>query len=490
MQWADGVTYFGSTAFKGRPVTFGIKDSDRLEHLYILGKAGTDRAALLSRMILQDLERGVGTVILDGSGTLAQTILERIPQGEGERLIFLDPSDGEFPFSWNAVEDIKQLPESMRLPLLSRMLASVYRFSYGIFSDTLAAILLAKEKSTIVTVYELATNADFRKKLFDDDAEKVRFEKLLEAEKDAVELIGEHGRYIAKDTLVRNVVGQTESKFSFAGLPGGTIVLFDLSRIKMFPTRITPVIRIALHVAHAHALNTNAAIGIYAHDCLRYFSEEDIDFLFPDHTLAFTISDTIYSEEDKPIREKAIARSASLVAFTPHQIDTQFTDRMLYPYVESDELFKLESGECAVALAINGVRSRPFFAKILPLTERSGISQQDLIGQSRAKYTLPRMKADQLFKRDEADDEALAQKGKPESSSFSDTFRSIFAKRATDQTPALDKPAVQEGTKVPAAPAPDAPQKPAPQTPGAGSKPAEIPEDELRGMLYVDRESF
>lgn len=37
---------------------FGIKDEDRLLHVYIIGKTGTGKSILLENMALQDLQRG------------------------------------------------------------------------------------------------------------------------------------------------------------------------------------------------------------------------------------------------------------------------------------------------------------------------------------------------------------------------------------------------------------------------------------------------
>jgi hypothetical protein len=47
------------------PRTFGIKQSDRLSHLYVIGKTGADKSTLLHTMAQQDLATGRGLCLID-----------------------------------------------------------------------------------------------------------------------------------------------------------------------------------------------------------------------------------------------------------------------------------------------------------------------------------------------------------------------------------------------------------------------------------------
>jgi hypothetical protein len=65
---ADHVTRFARVDFRSDESIFGIKDEDRLSHLYIIGKNGTGKSRLLENMALQDLERGHGLALIDPHG--------------------------------------------------------------------------------------------------------------------------------------------------------------------------------------------------------------------------------------------------------------------------------------------------------------------------------------------------------------------------------------------------------------------------------------
>ena len=57
---ADHLTRFARVDFRSDERVFGIKDEDRLLHMYVIGKTGTGKSTLMENMALQDLERGNG----------------------------------------------------------------------------------------------------------------------------------------------------------------------------------------------------------------------------------------------------------------------------------------------------------------------------------------------------------------------------------------------------------------------------------------------
>ncbi len=56
----QNITFFARTNFRNRPIVFGIKRSDRRNHLYILGKTGTGKSTLLESLMTDDLKKGFG----------------------------------------------------------------------------------------------------------------------------------------------------------------------------------------------------------------------------------------------------------------------------------------------------------------------------------------------------------------------------------------------------------------------------------------------
>ena len=62
------ITYFARTNFRGSNQLFGIKRRDRRQHMYVLVKSGTGKSALLSNMIIQNINNGEGVCVVDPHG--------------------------------------------------------------------------------------------------------------------------------------------------------------------------------------------------------------------------------------------------------------------------------------------------------------------------------------------------------------------------------------------------------------------------------------
>ncbi|MEK7613569.1 MAG: lamin tail domain-containing protein [Patescibacteria group bacterium] len=486
MDWGSRVTYIGSTTLKEKTVTFGIKDTDRANHFSILGRSGSGRGDMLVGMALQDIERGLGVVLLDATGVSTKKLLERIDVSQLGRVIYVDPSDAEYPYSWNIIDDIKALPEAVRFAECTTILADIFALSETPFLAECVRLILEKEDTTLLTLHSLATDEKFRTVFFGDEAAQKSFEEKLKGETDFLRALDEHGKYLAKDTLVRNVIGQKKSKFTLTKLSEGSVVVVDFSRIKLFPTRMTPLTRIFLHGARLSTMQGEAHASLYLHDCVRYVNEDHIEKLFaPRVPLAITVADTLIQESDEDRRLFALSRCASVASFASHPGDKALVERAFSPFAEPDELVKLEPGEFIVALTIDGVRARPFFARSSPLPERKNISFQDIMVRARREYATLRLDVDSQFKGKRDDKDGPPNINSPKG--FQDAFKSIFAKQAERAKQQSDggAPAKDQSPVTPGAVSAKTESAAAQSQPAHSPSAKEIPEDLLKQMLHV-----
>jgi len=68
------ISYFAKTNGREPHKVFGIKQADRLFHLYAIGKTGTGKSTLLETLLKQDIEAGRGFALIDPHGDLAERI--------------------------------------------------------------------------------------------------------------------------------------------------------------------------------------------------------------------------------------------------------------------------------------------------------------------------------------------------------------------------------------------------------------------------------
>src|SRR5437899_2066382 len=98
------ITQLGEATFRGRRWRFGIHQTDRLAHMWIVGKTGTGKSTLLQNLMVQDLDYGRGFMLIDPHGDLVEGILDMVPAGRVDDVLYFNPADVEYPVALNVLE--------------------------------------------------------------------------------------------------------------------------------------------------------------------------------------------------------------------------------------------------------------------------------------------------------------------------------------------------------------------------------------------------
>lgn len=119
----DQVSYFARTNSREASRVFGIRQRDRLSHIYIIGKTGAGKTTLLETLIVQDILAGRGCALLDPHGDLVERIAANISNGREDDLVYLNVPDPKLPYGYNPLA-----PVSAPLrPLISSGLLEVFK---------------------------------------------------------------------------------------------------------------------------------------------------------------------------------------------------------------------------------------------------------------------------------------------------------------------------------------------------------------------------
>lgn len=87
------VTYIGKTDWRNNRIQFGIRNKDRTGHMYVIGKTGTGKSTLLKNMAISDISKGYGICVIDPHGDLTEELLDYVPVGRVNDVIYFNPSD-------------------------------------------------------------------------------------------------------------------------------------------------------------------------------------------------------------------------------------------------------------------------------------------------------------------------------------------------------------------------------------------------------------
>ncbi|MST04069.1 MAG: DUF87 domain-containing protein [Candidatus Pacebacteria bacterium] len=235
-----------TAALEEKKFIFGIKRGDRRRHVYVIGKSGVGKSKLLELLIRQDISWGYGVCLIDPHGDVMDSILDFIPENRINDVLLLDPSDKDFPVSFNPLKNVDPNLKHQ----LSQGLIEVMQKQFGanwtprlehVFRFTILA-LLDYPDATMRGMILILTDRAYRQKViehitddmvkrfwateFADWSEKFDTEAIIP-------LVNKLGQFLS-NPLLRNIFGQSENKVDFEKLMNEQkIILINLSKGKL-----------------------------------------------------------------------------------------------------------------------------------------------------------------------------------------------------------------------------------------------------------------
>jgi hypothetical protein len=123
MPSSHDISFFAKTNARLPFQYFGIRQDDRLFHLYAIGKTGTGKSTLLETLVLQDIRSGRGCAVLDPHGDLVARLAKSIPEERRSQLVYLNAPDPAQPFGYNP---LRRIPKD-KIPLAASGLMEAWK---------------------------------------------------------------------------------------------------------------------------------------------------------------------------------------------------------------------------------------------------------------------------------------------------------------------------------------------------------------------------
>lgn len=222
------------------PKRLSISPKDALEHSLLVGPTGSGKSTAMQNMILADIRAGRSILVVDPKADLVTSILERIPEERKHDVVVIDPSDPS-PVGFNPLA----LPGDPTL-ITDSILAvfeELFSQNWGIRSaDILSGALLTLcqiKGANLLWLPQMLIDENFRRELTAKVKDPIALQPFwnhFEAMKDTerrteIAPVLNKLRQITYRPGLRNVLGQSEPKFSLADLfYKRKIVLVPLNR--------------------------------------------------------------------------------------------------------------------------------------------------------------------------------------------------------------------------------------------------------------------
>jgi hypothetical protein len=401
-------TPIGITNFRNEKRPFGIKDTDRLNHIYVIGKTGTGKSTLLLNMAISDIVRGNGICLIDPHGDIAETILSYVPKERIRDVIYFNPADESHVVSFNPLQNIKENQRHLVIAGLLATFKKIWADSWGprleyILRYTLTT-LCAYPDATLLDIQPLLTNYDFRKRILSYCKDQYilsfwynefdKYSPQLKAEAISP-ILNKTGLFIAISQL-RNIIGQTKKSFQIQEvMDEGKILICNLSKGKMGEDATTVLGSMLVNAIQLAALNRASITEEYRKPFYLYVDEMHsfVSLSFTDilaearkYKLSLFLAHQYIEQLHEKIRYAIFGNVGTMIIFRVGAEDAKQLAQEVHPTFTEEDLINLPRYSMYLKLMIDGTSSKPFSANTTTIPLINTSYKSEIIEYSREVY--------------------------------------------------------------------------------------------------------
>ncbi|MEK7464221.1 MAG: CxxC-x17-CxxC domain-containing protein [Patescibacteria group bacterium] len=435
------IVYFGRTDFRNAKRLFGVKRSDRRQHMYVIGKTGTGKSALLQNVIIQDIANGEGVCVVDPHGELVEGILSKIPEDRLNDVIYFNPADIDFHIGFNVLElpdpRYKHLVASGLMGIFTKIWANVWsaRMEYILNNAVLA--LLDTPDSTLLGITRILVDKEYRQEIvanIKDPIVKAFWVHEYEQWRDqfrneAIAPIQNKVGQFLSSSLIRNIVGQPKSTINiFDIMNQGKIFLVNVSKGRLGEDNSALlgamlITKIQLSSMERVRIPEDERVDFYLYvDEFQNFATDSFAGILSEARkyrlnliLAHQYVGQLVTDVSTKVRDAIFGNVGTMIVFRVGAADAEFLEPEFTPEFTIQDIVNLPNYQIYLKLMVNGVTSRPFSAGTLPPFKVSSSPEmvQKIISNSHKLYARPYKAVDDEINRWSGvmDKEQAAEKG-------------------------------------------------------------------------------
>lgn len=418
----ENINYFAETTFRNQKKKVGIKTDDRRRHLYLVGKTGMGKTAMLENMAIQDIRSGKGVGFVDPHGEAAERLLHFVPSDRINEVVYFNPADLDYPIGFNVMEGV----ESSHRHLVAGGLMGVFkkiwpdvwsaRMEY-ILNNTILA-LLEYPGSTLLGINRMLADSDFRKKVVDQITDPVvkafwtqefaRYSQQFAVEATAA-IQNKVGQFISAG-LIRNIIGQVKSTVNMKKVINeGKIFILNLSKGRLGEdiSRLLGALvitKLQLGAMERVKIPEEQRRDFYLYvDEFQNFATESFVSILSEarkYRLCLILGHQYIAQMEEAVRDAVFGNVGTLASFRIGAEDAEFLEKEFKPEFDARDLVNLPKYNIYLKLMVEGVAGRPFSAQTLPpFRKPSKSNKEKIIKVCRERYGAPRKKVEEKIAR-------------------------------------------------------------------------------------------
>jgi hypothetical protein len=419
------VSPFGITNYHNNFEKFGIKRADRRRHLYVVGKSGSGKSKLLELLIKNDIESGKGIGVLDPHGDLVDNILKFVPKERIGDVVYFDPSDVNFPISFNPLENVD---EEYKMQVTLGFIQIFKKLFGSNWSDRLEHVLrytvlalLDSPNTTVLSILKMLTDKNYRQNIVSRIKDNVvknfwvsefaSWSEKFDAEA-ITPLLNKVGQFVATN-MIRNIIGQPYNKVNIRKIMDEKrILLMKVSKGLLGEENssllgsmiITKLYQAAM--SRANMAEEDREDFYFYVDEFQNFATDSFSEILSEarkYRLNLTIAHQYMGQVSDLVQKTVFGNVGSIVNFRVGAEDAKFLAQEYNPIFQERDIINLGVREFYCKMSVAGEIREAFSGKTIDVPEVKNHFAKEIIDNSRKKFCVPRSEVESLLSKwDEA----------------------------------------------------------------------------------------
>lgn len=417
----EKITYFGEADFRNAHRKFGIKQSDRTRHVYVIGKTGMGKSTLLENMAVQDVQQHHGMAFIDPHGKSAELLLDYVPKDRIDDVLYFAPFDLEYPISFNVLEDVgpdrRHLVANGLMSAFKKIWVDMWSARMEYILNNILLALLEYPDATLLGVNRMLADKTYRKNVVNnisdvsvkafwtDEFAKYGERYMQEA---GASIQNKIGQFIS-NPLVRNLIGQPQSSFDVRKLMDERkLLIVNLSKGRVGEDNanligsmlITKMYLAAMSRSDLSEKDMEQLPNFYFFvDEFQSFANESFADILSEarkYKMNLTIAHQYITQMTEEVRDAVFGNVGTLISFRVGATDAEYLEKEFAPDFEAQDIVNLGFAQVYLRLMIDGIGSKPFSARTIPPIVQPEISYKDeIIRRSREQFARPRAEVEE-----------------------------------------------------------------------------------------------
>ncbi len=405
----------GYNNYRGVETVIRHGDDDRRRHFYVVGQTGTGKSTMMEEMVKQDIKAGKGVCVIDPHGEFIEHVIECIPKGRAEDVIYFDPADMERPFGLNMLEYDERKPEQKTFVI--NELINIFDKLYDLrqtggpmFEQYMrnAALLVMEHPesgSTLMEIPKVLADEEFRrmklekctnpvvKNFWEKEAEKAGGEAALA---NMVPYITSKLTQFISNDMMRPIIAQQKTTINFRqAMDDQQIILVNLSKgkigeINSYLLGMIVVGKILIAALSRVEIPEEERKDFYLYiDEFQNVTTDSIAQILSEarkYRLDLIIAHQFIGQLKEEISKAVFGNVGSMCSFRVGAEDAEFLQKQFEPVFDANDLMNVDNYNCFVKLLINNEAAAPFNMKTYPPTKGNKEIAEAIKELSKLKY--------------------------------------------------------------------------------------------------------